>query len=299
MNRYDGLNRRIVRDNTGGGGEIKHFYYNQEWQVLVEADPNYDATAMYSYHPHYVDAVAVRMRDADAHVYLQDANFNVTAVVDDAGSVVERYSYTPYGEVIFLDSSFAPRSSSLLSNEILYTGRRRDPETGLQINRNRFYASHLGRWVNRDPIGYEGSQWNLYEYVGGRPSTLADPNGQQAGFIGRLPYWQKNGFESLEDCIEDCVKPRKNFCRAVGGTLGTISGYIGGAYLGTIINPGGGTVGGAQAGGVFGSAICCTAGEELGEALTYSSCRVKCSAMVPDIPQVYVPLPPPGSFPGF
>jgi RHS repeat-associated protein len=179
VNRYDGLNRRIVRDETGGGvgGELKHFYYNQRWQVLVEANSSNEATAMYSYHPHYVDAVAVRMRDADAHVYLQDANFNVTAVVDDAGSVVERYSYTPYGEVIFLDSSFAPRSSSLLSNEILYTGRRRDPETGLQINRNRFYAAGLGRWVNRDPIGYDGSEWNLYEYVSSNPAGFRDAQG--------------------------------------------------------------------------------------------------------------------------
>jgi hypothetical protein len=162
-----------------------------------------------------------------------------------------------------------------------------------------FYAPHLGRWLSRDPIEYFGSPWNLYEYVGGRPSTQADPDGQQAGAIGQAPYWQKNGFDSLEDCIKDCVIPKKNYCRAVGGTLGTIGGYIGGAYLGTIINPGGGTLGGAQAGGAIGGAICCTAGEELGEALTNSSCRVKCSALVPDIPPVYIPLPKPGTFPGF
>ena len=145
----------------------------------MEADPNYDATAMYSYHPHYVDAVAVRMRDADTHVYLQDANFNVTAVVDDAGSVVERYSYTPYGEVTVLDASFSPvtGNTSDIGNEILYTGRRLDPETGLQINRNRFYASHLGRWLSRDPIGYDGSEWNLYEYVSSNPAGFRDAQG--------------------------------------------------------------------------------------------------------------------------
>jgi len=64
-----------------------------------------------------------------------------------------------------------------ISNELLYTGRRRDPETGLQLNRNRFYASHLGRWVNRDPIGYNGSKWNLFEYVNGMPTIATDPKG--------------------------------------------------------------------------------------------------------------------------
>jgi RHS repeat-associated protein len=204
-NEYDGLNRRIVRDETGGSGELKHFYYNEEWQVLVEADPNDVATAMYSYHPEYIDAVAVRMRDADAHVYLQDANFNVTAVIRvDTGNVEERYSYTPYGEVIFLDSSFAPRSSSLLSNEILYTGRRLDPVTGLQINRNRFYASHLGRWVNRDPIGYRSGQTNLYGYVNEGPTNHTDPLGLLRDCDGE---WA--------DCVWDAIVARE-LCEAIG-----------------------------------------------------------------------------------
>ena len=32
-NEYDGLNRRIVRIS---GGETRHFYYNQQWQVVEE-----------------------------------------------------------------------------------------------------------------------------------------------------------------------------------------------------------------------------------------------------------------------
>ncbi len=33
---------------------------------------------------------------------VQDANFNVTAVVDDSGEVVERYVYDPFGQVTVL-----------------------------------------------------------------------------------------------------------------------------------------------------------------------------------------------------
>ena len=181
-NEYDGLNRRIIRDETGGSGDKRHFYYNRQWQVLVESveDTSSEvADAMYSYHPQYVDAVAVRIRDADAHFYLHDANYNVTAMTDDAGTVKERYSYTPYGKVKFLAADFSSRGSSAISNEYLYTGRRLDPETHLQINRNRFYHQQLGRWVNRDPIGYDGSQWNLYEYVNGMPIRYVDPEGKK------------------------------------------------------------------------------------------------------------------------
>jgi len=31
--------------------------------------------------------------------------------------------------------------------------------------------------VNRDPIGYDGSPWNLYEYVGSQPTYWEDPSG--------------------------------------------------------------------------------------------------------------------------
>ncbi|QDT00624.1 RHS repeat-associated core domain-containing protein [Adhaeretor mobilis] len=62
-------------------------------------------------------------------------------------------------------------------NEYLYTGRRLDPATELQLNRNRFYVSHLGRWVNRDPVRYLAGSNNLYEYVGGTPTDYSDPLG--------------------------------------------------------------------------------------------------------------------------
>ena len=208
-NEYDGLNRRIIRDESGGSGELRHYYYNTQWQVLVEADPNNVATTMYTYHPHYVDAVAMRIRDADMHVYLHDANFNVTTLVDPNGDDVERYNYTAYGEVVIrvrpeadcdgdwdvdgadgLGCGYTQTwqeqygtqdgkvvEQSPLDNEYLYTGRRRDPETHLQINRNRFYDPPLGRWVTQDPIEYEGSPWNLYEYLKSRPVNYLDSHG--------------------------------------------------------------------------------------------------------------------------
>jgi RHS repeat-associated protein len=84
------------------------------------------------------------------HYYYQDANFNVTAVASGS-SVVERYSYTPYGQVTFLEPDFdeASPQESAIGNAHLYTGRERDPETGLQLNRWRYYASHLGRWLSQ------------------------------------------------------------------------------------------------------------------------------------------------------
>jgi RHS repeat-associated protein len=99
-------------------------------------------------------------------------------VVNAGGTVLERYLYSPYGTPTILDADFAPDGDNFsdIDNTHLYTGREYDIYTGLQLNRNRFYAAHLGRWVTRDPIEYDGGL-NLYGYVGAMPTSFVDPNG--------------------------------------------------------------------------------------------------------------------------
>lgn len=191
-NEFDGLGRRIVRSVFAGGSldHRVHYYYNENWQILEErkeiSGTEYaNPLNQYVWHPYYIDALAVRWYDSDVttsggvvqYYALQDANFNVTAVTDSAGAVQERYAYAPYGEVTFLNPDFTAKSTSTIGNTHLYTGRERDPETGLQLNRERYYASHLGRWLTRDPIDYGGGA-NLYEYTDSRPILHLDPYGR-------------------------------------------------------------------------------------------------------------------------
>jgi RHS repeat-associated protein len=180
---YDGLNRRIVTD---GQSDDYDFYYNHNWQVL-EACKNGDSDpwSQMVWHHHYIDALAPRFYDSDingsqvTHYAAHDANFNVVAMTDDLGAVQERYQYSPYGELTVLDANFTPDGDNLsdFANPYTYTARRLDAETGLYQYRNRYYHAQLGRFVSRDPIGYEGSQWNLYEYVGGNAQSGLDPMG--------------------------------------------------------------------------------------------------------------------------
>lgn len=184
---YDGLGRRVeyVDDDSNSIGYGTYIYtYNEQWQAVARVWDSEDITDNFVWHPYYIDALAVRYRSdgvsSEKHYFLQDANFNVVAAADDAGSVVERYDYTPYGTVRFLEPDFdvaASQLDSIIKNVHFYTGRERDPGIGIQINRNRYYSSWLGRWTKRDPIGYEGSPYNLYEYVRGGAVTDIDPSG--------------------------------------------------------------------------------------------------------------------------
>jgi RHS repeat-associated protein len=193
-NEYDGLGRRIVRlDGLFDPDVTYDYYYNEEWQLIEERkDGDADPLNQYVWHPYYVDALAIRYYDANTdnagileYYHAQDANFNVTAVLEDDGDVLERYAYTPYGEVTILNADFTlDNDGTDVAGTHFYTGRERDYETGLQLNRNRFYASHLGRWMNRDPIEYEGSPYNLYEYVHCMPTFRFDPTGKNFATIG-------------------------------------------------------------------------------------------------------------------
>jgi len=109
---YDGQNRRIVKvDKTGMADVTYDYFHNEEWQTLeVRKDADADPLEQYVWHPHYIDAIVLRDYDAETdgsatrYYSTQDANFNVTAVTNSSGTVVERYQYSPYGELLVLDA---------------------------------------------------------------------------------------------------------------------------------------------------------------------------------------------------
>ncbi len=47
----------------------------------------------------------------------------------------------------------------------------------MQYVRARYLDVQAGRWVSRDPIGYDGGDWNLFRYVGNEPISMFDQNG--------------------------------------------------------------------------------------------------------------------------
>ncbi len=156
---YDGLGRRIVQ-NTGGTAD--DLYYSNQWQVLEERVAG-AVTVHYVWSPVYVDAMVLRDRDATGSGTLserlwvqQDANWNVTALVNTSGSVVERYVYDPYGVVTVLSASWGTLSGSAYVWIYGHHGGRLDATTGLYGFRNRDLSPVLGRWIEVDPLGFSG-----------------------------------------------------------------------------------------------------------------------------------------------
>jgi RHS repeat-associated protein len=142
--------------------------------------------------------------------YCNDANFNVTALVDTDGNAVERYTYTPYGQVTVCDGSWSPRENnvSAYSNEILFTGHRLDPETGLYDAGFRFYHPTLGRFILPDPQQGDGGSFE-YQYVDSQPTSAVDPYGLWKQVEGEPNiYVPETDGESLEALVTKVASDR-------------------------------------------------------------------------------------------
>ena len=184
---YDGLNRRIVKTVSGSD---THFFYSTDWQVLQETSyqstpfPSVDRS--YIWGIRYIDDL-VHQATGTRYYSLQDANWNVTSLCSPSANILERYQYSPYGVLQILTPTWTSRATSQYNNPYSYTGRRFDQESNIYYYRNRFYNPALGRFINRDPIGY-GDGMNLYRgyFVpgGNDPSGLTNqeeipPNQQE------------------------------------------------------------------------------------------------------------------------
>jgi RHS repeat-associated protein len=106
---------------------------------------------------------------------MSDLRYCVYGFVDSSGAVVERARYDDYGKRTLLDASYATITTPVVNQDYGYTGIRHDSESGLQYYRARYLDNTLGRFINRDPIGYVDGM-NLYRgyfiVVGVDPSGM-------------------------------------------------------------------------------------------------------------------------------
>ncbi|HID21796.1 MAG TPA: hypothetical protein EYP14_05275, partial [Planctomycetaceae bacterium] len=128
----------------------------------------------------YIDDLILRDRDTtgdgslDEPLYaLQDANWNVSCLVDTGGEPAERYIYDAYGTAALLTPSFSVRGSTIYPWETLFCGYRWEREAVGYMVRSRNLACHLGRWTRRDPaLPIDGI--SRYEYVHSNPLRSVD-----------------------------------------------------------------------------------------------------------------------------
>ena len=196
---YDGSNRRIWKHN---GQETRDFYYDG-WNVLddVATRASGITTNAYCWGIDLSDSLqgaggiggllSWTEGISPAVFYYSDANGNVAKMVDITGTnVLGEYQYDPYGTPIRAVGSEAS------ANPYRFSSKYMDDETGLLYYGLRFYVPHIGRWLNRDPLGE--AEVVLYAFVQNNPILNTDDLGLKTRSMTRDKYeeWlKKQGIE--------------------------------------------------------------------------------------------------------
>ncbi|MEM6258477.1 MAG: RHS repeat-associated core domain-containing protein [Planctomycetota bacterium] len=247
---YDARGMRIRKQTHNTWGIIESttdYYYTAGWQCVEETTSGTGSSSSSSSFSHssggtittyvwgllYIDDLASRDSTSSGggttrYYALSDRQYNITAIVNASGTVLERYAYTAYGQRTVLDGFYNTRSDSLFNQQHGFQGLRHDYESGLIENRNRMLHLALGRFLQRDPLGYPDgmNMYAAYHVMWGG----MDPEGMEAkrcrrdafrievGLTGRLAklktVLKKIGVHDLKfklhwerkECAECCRK---------------------------------------------------------------------------------------------
>jgi RHS repeat-associated protein len=172
-------------------------------QVLAEMDGDNNLIAFYVYDG--AGLVAKVTPANDYYYYHYDGLGSTVAMTDSSGQIVNAYAYSPYGLV---------GAQETIPNAFTYVGRYgvMAEGNGLYFMRARYYDPQVGRFINKDPIGYMGGM-NLYGYVGNNPANLVDP----LGLKFKVTY---SGGILIFDVEWENVNPYKSKNNIVLGQLG-------------------------------------------------------------------------------
>ncbi|HSX63872.1 MAG TPA: RHS repeat-associated core domain-containing protein [Pseudoxanthomonas sp.] len=103
-----------------------------------------------------------------------DALGSVVAVTNEAGQVIERFDYEPYGAIIGQPNY----------GGVGFTGHVQDAATGLTYMQQRYYDPICGCFLSVDPVtAYDTGDWrhfNRYAYAFNNPYRFIDPDGRTA-----------------------------------------------------------------------------------------------------------------------
>ncbi|MGI5461011.1 SpvB/TcaC N-terminal domain-containing protein [Streptomyces sp. CA-249302] len=208
--------KKLVR-RQGGAVEVTHYldetFEHHRWATGTPS-------AAQNNHVHVMDEhqrVAL-VRFGPAHpddrgpataYHLPDHLGSSTAVLDAAGTLVNREEYTPYGETSF---------GSYARKRYRFTGQERDEESGLAHHGARYYVPWTARWASCDPTGAAGGV-NQYQMCGGDPVNRTDPRGTDWEFT-----WDPREWAPLEFAKEEIAPRAAGAAKVVAGAGAFVAG---------------------------------------------------------------------------
>jgi RHS repeat-associated protein len=171
---YDGHGRRV--QTTQSSGSYTRWLYASSGQMLFSAKgPSNETTHENVYLAGSLVAIIDRDGPSNAVTATKyqhtDALGSPVAMSNEAGAIIERTNYDPYG---------GPIGKTV--NGLGYTGHVMDGATGLTYMQQRYYDPTVGRFLSVDPVMTDlktGKGFGRFTYAANNPYRFTDPDGRK------------------------------------------------------------------------------------------------------------------------
>jgi RHS repeat-associated protein len=246
---YDAESNRIGKTDTNGTTSYVIDPHGDALpRVLIRENPDLSAGQAGGSITRYVYGIGLlyQVDDNDTATYYHyDQSGSTIALSNTSGAVTDRVEYSPFGTITHRTGS--------TDTPFLYAGQFgiQQESNGLLHMRARYYSPELRRFLNADPIGFDGGL-NWYAYADGNPVMHVDPDGEHpivalalagtAAYLGSTQFANAPGpndptFNGAPFADEALVAGAVGPAIAVGRTIVGSSMTAGRGFINTLTGP--------------------------------------------------------------
>lgn len=209
----DAQNRRIGKKVDGT--LVQGFLYGDRLNPVAELDENGNVVSIFVYASR-LNVPDYMIRDGRVYRIVSDQLGSIRLVIDsESGDVVQVMDYSAFGRVT--------KDTNPRFQPFGFAGSIFDYDTRMSKFGARDYYALVGRWTSRDPISFNGGDWNLYGYVVQDPVNNIDPDGLEKV---QIP-WGQGTYDVVDSSIDqgkylDFLDAQQCFKKCESSTLQSV-----------------------------------------------------------------------------